>query len=130
MRALIVMVAAGAIAGCAGIQPKSPFLTGLWGGPHAQVLLEGGVGTVDFDCAGGTIDLPLAAAGPFSAPGSYRAGQPGPVRVGQVFTSQRATYFGEVVEKRMNLTVRLEDGTIVGPFTLAEGAPGQLTRCL
>lgn len=118
------------LASCASIQPKSPYLSGLWGGPHAQLLLEGGVGTVDFDCASGSIDEPLAAAGPFSAAGSYRAGQPGPVRVGQVFTSQRATYFGEVVEKQMTLTVKLEDSTILGPFTLTESAPGQLTRCL
>ena len=129
MKRLIALVAAG-LAGCAGVEQKSPFLTGLWGGPHVQLLLEGGIGTVDFDCAAGTIDKALAAGGPFSAEGSYRAGQPGPVRVGQVFTSQRATYVGEVTEKQMQLTVRLEDGTIVGPFTLTEGAPGQLTRCL
>jgi hypothetical protein len=129
VKALIAILALS-LAGCAGIQPKSPFLTGLWGGPHVQLLLEGGVGTIDFDCAAGTIDVPLAAGGSFSAAGSYRAGQPGPVRVGQVFSSQRATYFGEVSDKQMKLTVRLEDGMIVGPFTLIEGAPGQLTRCV
>ena len=128
----LALVALLALPGCAGIQQKSPFLGGLWGGPHVQLLLEGGVGTVDFDCASGTIDSPLPAGGPFSSPGSYRAGQPGPIRVGQVFTSQRATYVGAVAEDKvtMTLSVRLEDSTIVGPFTLTKDAPGQLTRCL
>jgi len=128
----LAMLAALTLAGCAGVQGEDPFLSGLWGGPHAQILLEGGVGTVDFDCAGGTIDVPLPAGGLFSAAGSYRAGQPGPVRVGQVFTSQRATYVGSVAEDKvtMTMTVKLEDATIIGPFTLTKGAPGQLTRCL
>jgi hypothetical protein len=29
----------------------------------------------------------------------------------------------------MVLRVALEDGTTLGPFTLTEGAPPQLTRC-
>jgi hypothetical protein len=29
----------------------------------------------------------------------------------------------------MTLNVTLEDGTPIGPFTLAEGTPPQITRC-
>ena len=109
---------------------KDPFLFGLWGGPHVQLLFEGGIATASFDCAAGSIDVPVAGEGPFSAAGSYRAGQPGPVRVGQVFTSQKATYSGSVTKGQMTLTVILDDQSVIGPFTLTKGAPGQLTRCL
>ena len=130
IRALSAGVALTLLTGCAAMPQKDPFLFGLWGGPHLQLLFEGGIATAAFDCAGGTIDVPVAGEGPFSAAGSYRAGQPGPVRVGQVFTSQRATYSGSVTKDQMNLTIVLEDQTVLGPFTLTKGAPGQLTRCL
>lgn len=130
IRAASAAVAMAMLAGCAAMPQKDPFLFGLWGGPHVQLLFEGGIATTAFDCAGGTIDVPVAGEGPFSAAGSYRAGQPGPVRVGQVFTSQRATYSGSVTKDEMTLTVILEDQTVLGPFTLTKGSPGQLTRCL
>ena len=130
MRRLGTFAAIAMLAGCAAIPQKPTFLTGPWGGPHVGLLLEGGIGTVEFDCAGGSIDTNLAASGTFTAAGTYRAGQGGPVRVGQIFTSQRATYSGSVTGDQMNLSVRLEDGSTLGPFTLTRGAPGQLTRCL
>lgn len=130
MKRLGVLAAITLVAGCAAIPQKPVFLTGQWGGPHVGLLLEGGIGTVEFDCAGGTIDTNLVASGTFTAAGTYRAGQGGPVRVGQIFTSQRATYSGSVTGDQMSLSVRLEDGSTLGPFTLARGAPGQLTRCL
>jgi len=124
------LAAIAILAGCAAIPQKPVFLSGSWGGPHIGLLLEGGIGTVEFDCAGGSIDTNLAASGTFTAAGTYRAGQGGPVRVGQIFTSQRATYSGSVSGDQMTLSVRLEDGSTLGPFTLTRGAPGQLTRCL
>ena len=130
MRRLGTLAAVAMLAGCAVIPQKPAFLTGPWGGPHVGLLLEGGIGTVQFDCAGGSIDSVLAASGAFSATGTYRAGQGGPVRVGQIFTSQRATYSGSVTGDQMNLSVRLEDGSTLGPFNLTRGATGQLTRCL
>ena len=130
MRRTGALAAFAMLAGCAAIPQKPGFLSGPWGGPHVGLLLEGGIGTVEFDCAGGSIDTNLAASGTFTAAGTYRAGQGGPVRVGQIFTSQRATYSGSVTGDQMSLSVRLEDGTTLGPFTLTRGSPGQLTRCL
>nr|MBA3729591.1 hypothetical protein [Sphingomonas sp.] len=60
----------------------------------------------------------------------HRPGQGGPVRVGQIFTSHRATYSGTVEKDQMTLSGRLEDGTILGPFTLTRGSQGELVRCL
>lgn len=117
----------------AGVEAKPPHLVGSWGGPHAAIAFEGGLAQVRFDCASGTIDAPVYPAkksGSFEARGTYRAGTPGPVRVGQIYRSQPATYSGEVRKTVMTLRVVLEDGTVVGPFELAQGAAPQLTRCL
>ena len=109
---------------------KPTYLLGQWGGQGVEMQIDGGLAAVEFDCASGTIDANLAAVGPFSATGTYRPGQGGPVRVGQIFVSKRATYAGSVTGDQMTLSVRVEDGTPVGPFTLTRGAPGQLNRCL
>ena len=111
---------------------KTANLFGVWGGPHAGIAFQGGLAEVQFDCASGTIDIPVYPAkdGTFAARGTFRAGKPGPVRVGQIFRSEPANYSGQVVKNRMTLTVTLEDGSVVGPYTLIQGAAPQLTRCL
>ena len=129
-RLLTILGTALLLGSCAALPSKPVFLTGQWGGPGIDLLIEGGIAHVQFDCAAGTIDSNLAAAGPFSAPGTYRPGQGGPVRVGQIFVSKRATYLGSVTEDQMTLAVKVEDDTPVGPFTLTRGATGQLNRCL
>jgi hypothetical protein len=120
-----------ALAGCASIGQGPTTLSGQWGGPGVDLVLEGGLGTVEFDCASGTIDKTVPSAeGPFSVPGTYRTGQAGPIRVGQIFNSQRATYSGTATKTDMTLLVKLEDGTPLGPFALKQGAPGTIDRCL
>jgi hypothetical protein len=114
------------------LHARPPHLMGGWGGEHVGIAFEGGLANVRFDCASGTIDVPVSPAkdGSFEARGTYRAGTPGPVRVGQIYRSQPATYSGKVIKKEMTMSVSLEDGSIIGPFTLAEGALPQITRCL
>jgi hypothetical protein len=120
------------VSGCATLQGKPEHLVGLWGGPHASVEFEGGLADVQFDCAAGTIDDPivLGPEGRFLVKGTHRTGAAGPIRVGQIFRSQPARYSGQIVDHSMTLNVVLEDGTALGPFTLTEGTPPQLTRCL
>lgn len=132
MKHWVLAVALVLTTSCATLQKKPPYLTGSWGGPHIAVAFSGGLANVRFDCASGSIDGLVMAAqgGPFEATGIYRAGSPGPVRVGQIFVSQPATYSGDVTKDVMTLNVELEDGTHLGPFTLTQGAPPQLTRCL
>jgi hypothetical protein len=133
MRALLVLLAALAgLSACAALPQGPTNLGGQWGGPHISLLLEGGLGTVEYDCASGTIDTVIYPArdGHFTATGTHRPGQGGPVRVGQIFKSYRATYSGTVEKDQMTLSAKLEDGTTIGPFSLVRGAQGQLTRCL
>jgi hypothetical protein len=120
------------LAGCSTLQGKPEHLVGLWGGPHAGIEFQGGLADVQFDCAAGTIDDPIVPGpeGKFLAKGTYRTGAPGPIRVGQIFKSQPAKYSGEVAKTVMTLRVALDDGTALGPFTLTQGTPPQLTRCL
>jgi hypothetical protein len=120
-----------ALAGCATLE-QPPDFRGAWGGPHIGLSLDTGLGTVEYDCASGTIDESVLPGpdGRFQVRGTHREGQGGPVRVGQIFRSQRATYTGQVVKDSMTLEVKLEDGTELGPFALARGAPPQITRCL
>jgi len=133
MRALLLLLAGTlGLSACAAL-PQSPTnLSGQWGGPRISLLLEGGLGTIEYDCASGTIDTAVYPApdGRFTATGTHRPGQGGPVRVGQIFTSHRATYSGTVEKDQMTLNGRLEDGTTLGPFTLTRGSQGELMRCL
>ena len=132
MRPLAIL--GGALLASAGatLDAKPALLTGGWGGPHAAVTFQGGLAAVEFDCASGTIDGPVYPAkdGTFTAKGSVRTGTGGPVRVGQIFRSQRASYSGQVVKDSMTLSVTTEDGTAMGPFSLTQGGPPLLTRCL
>jgi hypothetical protein len=127
-----VVAAALVLAGCATLDDKPAYLTGAWGGPHIGITFEGALGSIEYDCASGTIDSIVLPAkdGRFTARGQHREGQGGPIRVGQIFRAQRATYSGEVQKDAMTLNVSLEDGTALGPFTLTQGATPQITRCL
>lgn len=127
-----MIAAALAASSCAAADAKPALLIGSWGGPHAGITFEGGLAKVEFDCASGTIDGPVypGKEGTFSAKGSVRTGTGGPVRVGQIFKSQRASYSGQVIKGTMTLNVRVEDGPVMGPFTLTQGASPLLTRCL
>jgi hypothetical protein len=120
------------LAACSSLAMEPPILTGQWGGQHVGLVLDGAIGTLEYDCASGTIDQAIVPAkdGRFVARGQHWTGQGGPVRVGQIFRSQRATYSGQVVKDRMTLNVTLEDGTAIGPFTLVRGAQPQIVRCL
>lgn len=130
MKALVA-VSFFALAGCSTLGQGPTTLSGTWGGPGIGLVLEGGLGTVEYDCASGTIDqaIPIAEV-PFSVIGTHRTGAPGPIRTGQIFTSQRATYTGLAVKQDLTMNVRLEDGTELGPFKLTQGAPPQINRCL
>ena len=121
------------VAGCASMDSKPAYLDGLWGGPHIAANFRGGLADIQFDCASGSIDSLIYPAkdGSFQAKGTYRQGAPGPVRVGQIFRSQPASYSGNVTDEDvMTLNAELEDGTMVGPFTLTLGGQPQITRCL
>ena len=119
------------VAACATAPPSGP-LTGQWGGQHVGLQLGPAGGTLDYDCAAGTIG-PVAPGpdGRFAASGRHTPGMGGPERVGEVRPSYPAGYSGSVSGDVMNLRIEVPSQAIViGPYTLRRGAEPVLMRCL
>ena len=121
-----------ALSACATVpQPAGP-ITGEWGGTHVGLKLTPVGGTLDYDCAAGTIEEPLILHpdGSFHVVGMHTPGWGGPERVGEVRPSHRTRYSGTVRGDRMTLQGRVENGVLLGPFTLVRGAEPVIMRCL
>ena len=121
-----------ALAACASVTPSGGPLTGEWGGEHVGLKLTETGGTLDYDCAAGTIDEPLVVRrdGSFEASGTHTPALGGPERVGEVRPTYRARYTGAVRGQRMTLAARVENGVALSPFTLVRGAEPVIMRCL
>jgi hypothetical protein len=127
-----------ALASCASVPATqrdiTPAFQGTWGGPHIGLR----VGTLDtlveFDCAEGGFTGPYLVNddGRFEWDGTFTRGTGGPVRVGQEPPEVHAVYTGVFRGSGgyMKLQVKLDDGQIIGPFTLERFKDPQLTRCL
>ena len=103
---LAALLAAVALAGCTSLPAARP-IGGLWGGDHVGLEMGPTRGRLDYDCAAGTIDGPLAtdSSGHFSAEGTHSRGIGGPVRLGEAPPSYPAHYWGSVDGDRMTLVV-------------------------
>lgn len=124
-----------ALASCATAPPlDNPYdLVGVWGGQHASLTVGTLDASVEFDCAEGMVVAPyhVAGDGSFEWDGTFVRGTGGPVRVGEVPPEEHAVYAGMVNwPDKMRLSVKLDDGLVLGPFQLRRGAESQLTRCL
>jgi len=117
---------------CAALPPAERPVTGDWGGRHVHLRLTVTGGTLDYDCAAGMIDGPLLvdADGAFSAEGTHTPGWGGPEIEGRVLPTYRVRYAGTVRGDRMSLQGRVENGVVLGPFTLRRGAEPIIFRCL
>ena len=116
---------------CAGVPADAIPITGDWGGTHVGLHLSAAGGTLEYDCAHGTIG-PIVAGrgGRFTSEGTHTPEHGGPVREGEVLPSFHATYSGMVSEDRMMIEGRLDNGVALGPFELRRGAQPVLFRCL
>jgi hypothetical protein len=116
--------------GSAGV--NETLAAGVWGGEHARVEVgEGGV-RIEFDCAAGRIEGPVAldGEGRFDAKGTYTAQHAGPVRFNEEADARPARYSGRVRGQTMALTVTLADPEEErGTFTLTRGSDVRLTKC-
>ncbi len=132
MRARLVLPMLAALSACASVPPARGPVTGEWGGTHVGLKLSAAGGVLDYDCAAGTIDEPiiLLADRSFHVVGTHTPGWGGPERSGEVRPSYRTRYSGSVRGDRMTLTGRVENGVLLGPFTLVRGAEPVIMRCL
>lgn len=130
-RAAIAAAALGPAA-CAAVPPPGVPLSGAWGGPHIGMMIGATETQIDYDCARGEIRGPIvpARAGRFEVEGTHTPGQGGPDIQGQVLPTYRVRFSGAVRGEEMALTGRVENGVLLGPFTLRRGAEPGLFRCL
>jgi hypothetical protein len=119
--------------GCSNLDGESGVLTkGTWGGEHMLLEIDEALTRVEFDCAHGTIDLPiLLAEGQFNVTGTFTVEHGGPIREGEQVTPIAARYFGRVHGDIMTVTVNLpEEKRNVGTFELLRGNAGRVFKCL
>ena len=126
----IVGLLAGACAAGIGVAPGVP-LTGAWGGRSVSLALTQAGGTVEYDCAHGTISAPLVPDddGAVRATGVHVREHGGPVRDGEPVDSSPALYVGSVRGGVLTLRVIVGADTL-GPFVAERGASPQLFKCL
>lgn len=106
---------------------------GAWGGAHIGLQVGGGKTTIEYDCAHGTIDQPLAldSRGRFSARGTHLREHAGPVRDNEQTNARPARYTGWVSGERMTLKVTLTDkNEFLGTYTLVRGRDARIVKCL
>lgn len=103
----------------------------VWGGDHIELHLTKTGGTVNFDCASGTLAKPLStdSQGKFRASGACTRESPGPtLRDGNPAAS--AAYSGSIVGGTMRLhIVAGTNKEVVGDFVLIRGESGHVMKC-
>jgi hypothetical protein len=107
-------------------------LLGAWGGEHISLELTAQGGTLEFDCAHGTIpgDIVPDRSGRFDVPGRYVEEHGGPVREKESSAGFAVRYSGQVTDDRMTITVtRSGTKTRLGTFTLVRDREPSLVKC-
>jgi hypothetical protein len=101
----------------------------VWGGAHAVLEQTASGATIEFDCARGSIDVPIQpdAKGRFEAAGTFTPEHGGPVRDKDAHAYD-AHYAGVIAGDEMTLTITRGAETI-GVFTLRRGEHPPLRKC-
>jgi hypothetical protein len=107
--------------------------SGTWGGTGIGLEVTDSGGTLEFDCAHGSIDEPLLldAGGRFDAKGRFAREHGGPVREGEKENSQPIRCTGSVSGDEMTLVLTPEGGdTPIGTYALVHGRHPRIRKCL
>jgi len=132
-RFLLTAPLIGLLSGCGDpLSAPDSLPEGVWGGPHAKLVLTADEGDLEYDCAHGVLTTPVSVQsdGRFAATGTHTFERGGPVREGEAPDTHAATYEGRLVGDRITFTVTVTDFGVLGPFTLARGEAGQVFKCL
>jgi hypothetical protein len=113
--------------------PENRIALGAWGGDHVSLVVTETGGSLEYDCAHGTIDQPLVAdsSGRFDLAGTHTREHGGPIREGEKAETHPARFVGTANGRTMALTVTITDSNEnVGKFTLTRGEAGRIVKCL
>ncbi|MEN3328319.1 MAG: hypothetical protein V7638_3126 [Acidobacteriota bacterium] len=104
---------------------------GEWGGIHISMNVGERSATIEYDCAHGEIQGPLATdgEGKFQLQGTFTPERGGPVRADESQRAQPATYSGEVKGNTMTLNLKVGDSDETETFTLEKGKAARLVKC-
>ena len=126
-----LLTLAALLSSCAAMPATHSAVTGAWGGNHVGLRLGLEGGTLDYDCAHGTIGpVSVGADGRFVSEGTHTPEHGGPAYAGEVLQSYRAHYEGTVRGDRMTLRGNVANGVALGPYELERGAEAMIFRCL
>ena len=106
---------------------------GAWGGDHVNLLVVATGGTLEYDCAHGTIDQPFVvdSSGRFDLAGTHTREHGGPIRIGEKEDKRPARYTGTTDGRTMTLTVTVTGSNEpLGTFTLTRGQIGRIFKCV
>ncbi|MGI9626874.1 MAG: hypothetical protein ACR2QM_08570 [Longimicrobiales bacterium] len=120
-------------ASCSDPLPNGPLPQGIWGGEGVRMEITSAGATLEFDCASGTIDEPVAVTdGRIDVDGTFTLGQGGPVLEDEVPDTRTARYLGTARGNTLTLEVRFEGlgGAAPPTYVLTRGDEGLLRRCL
>jgi hypothetical protein len=115
------------------MSPDGVLPSGSWGGDHVSLVVEPSRADVEFDCAHGSLTVPisLAPGGRFSVTGVFVRERGGPVREDDPSDRHSAQYSGAVDAGRMTLSVTVPDLPSAGArYELVRGATPRLFKCL
>jgi hypothetical protein len=131
---VLVAVAALSLSAC-GSSPTAPtrISPGTWGGDHIRLLVSDTSATIEFDCAHGSLNLPLVVdrSGYFDLAGIFVQEHGGPIRIDEDLLQEPARYTGTTDGRTMTMSVmRTTALQLVGTFSLAIGSPGRVVKCL
>jgi hypothetical protein len=114
--------------------PERVVPAGKWGGRGARLELTAKGGTVELDCAHGTLDAPLTlnAEGAFDVKGSLVLERPGPVFEGVSDKGVPVRYKGKLEGETLSLTI-VRDTAAAQELSRVKatlGGEARLTKCL
>ena len=121
------------LAGCSTTTgPDAVIMAGSWGGDHAVLDITATSASIEFDCAHGTLPVPLTLnRGTFDVTGDFVQEHGGPIRSDETVDRQPARYSGTVSGNTMTLLVRLTaTGQDLGTYMLTRGVSGRVFKCL
>lgn len=128
---LVTLMITSNLAAQSKTSPLGPVGT-VWGGTHVELEIAADGATLEFDCATGTLSLPLKldSKGNFTAKGTYLREHGGPVMRDESHVAAAATYSGVLVGDTLHLKVNAGAASEGMPdLTLTRGQSGRVMKC-